>query len=135
MLAAVFAALALMAFWRFHGQSSEGARALTISRMNAVMDGLQNYAIDNGGAFPTTRQGLQALLTKPTVEPVPRNWRGPYLDDPRCLRDAWDMPLHYISPGGKDPFYDLWSDGADKREGGGGPDADILSWDLATMVP
>ena len=53
----------------------------------------------------------------------------------KYLNDAWDMPLSYISPGGKDPSYDLWSNGADKREGGEGADADIQSWDLATMSP
>jgi len=134
-LAAVFAGAALFVFFRFHGNSGEDARATTIERMNAVMEGLENYAIDNAADFPTTDQGLKALLARPKIEPVPRNWRGPYVDDPQSIYDAWDMPLHYVSPGGKSPEYDLWSNGADNREGGRDADADIQSWDPATMSP
>lgn len=134
-LAAVFAAISLAVFFRLHGGSDTDARVTTVMRMNTVMDGLRTYAIDNGAAFPTTDQGLQALVRKPETEPVPRNWRGPYVENPDSLRDAWGVPLRYISPGGKQRDYDLWSNGADNREGGDGADADIQSWDPATMSP
>ena len=135
LLAAVFAGAALFVFYTFHNSSGEDARVTTVENMNEVMEALRNYAIDNGADFPTTDQGLKALLARPADEPVPRNWRGPYLENPEAIYDGWGMPLHYISPGGKHPDYDLWSNGADNREGGRGADADILSWDLATMSP
>lgn len=134
-LAAVFAGMALLVFYRFHGSSGEDARVTTVTRMNTVIEGLQTYAMDNGAGFPTTNQGLKALLTRPETEPVPRNWRGPYVEDPACLRDAWGIPLRYISPGGKRSEYDLWSNGADNREGGDGANADIKSWEPATLSP
>ncbi|HUS80819.1 MAG TPA: type II secretion system protein GspG [Armatimonadota bacterium] len=134
-LAAIFAGATLLVFYRFHDGSGEDARRLTIDRMNTVMAGLESYAIDNAGGFPTTDQGLKALVGKPAAEPVPREWRGPYVRGPEALTDAWGMPLNYVSPGGKNKCYDLWSNGADKAEGGEGPAADIQSWDRATLSP
>ena len=113
-------------------------RRLTISRLEAAADGLTKYAIDNGGLFPTTEQGLGALLALPTSDPVPHNWCGPYLPEPESIEDAWCRRFHYVRPGGPaNPprSYDLWSLGADGAEGGAGPDADILSWDRATLLP
>jgi len=134
-LAAIFAGATLLLFYRFHEGSGEDARRLTIDRMNALMTGLQNFAIDNAGGFPTSDQGLKALLAKPTGEPAPRDWRGPYVSGAEVLSDAWGMPFNYVSPGGKTKCYDLWSNGADKAEGGEGPAADIQSWDRTTLSP
>ncbi len=113
-------------------------RRLSIGRLEAVADTLMKYAIDNGGRFPTTEQGLAALLTAPTAEPLPRNWQGPYLADVEMTKDAWGQEFHYVRPGGPaDPPrpYDLWSLGRDGVEGGEGPDADILSWERTTLLP
>ena len=113
-------------------------RQLTISRLEAITEALTNYGIDNGGQFPTTEQGLEALVSPPASEPLPHNWRGPYLDSSQMLKDAWDRRFHYIQPGGlADPPrpYDLWSLGADGTEGGEGAAADILSWDRTTLLP
>lgn len=134
-LAALLAGLALLAFFRYQGTADTQARTTTIRHMNAVMEGLRNYAIDNAACFPTTEQGLQALVRKPVAEPVPRNWCGPYVPGPEYLRDGWGVPLRYISPGGKQREYDLWSNGADNREGGTGVDADIQSWNRPSMTP
>ena len=111
---------------------------LSIHRLEVVAAALTKYAIDNGGQFPTTEQGLAALVTAPTAEPLPRDWQGPYLADVKVIKDAWGQEFHYIRPGGPaDPPrpYDLWSLGRDGIEGGAGPDADILSWDRTTQLP
>lgn len=134
-IAAVVAVLTLLATSRFAGNAGQGARAITIKRMEIVMDALERYAIDNGGRFPTTEQGLEALLEEPSTEPTPRRWRGPYIDDEQVLADAWDVPLCYVSPGNDRRLYDLWSNGADRAEGGDDADADVQSWDRATMIP
>jgi general secretion pathway protein G len=89
---------------------------------------LQMYRMDNS-RYPTTEQGLQALLVKPTIEPIPHNWKAEgYLSRPSL--DPWKNEYVYVSPGADGRPYDLFSLGADKREGGEGVDADISVWDL-----
>ena len=70
-------------------------RRLSINRLEAVGDALAKYALDNGGQFPTTEQGLAALITRPTTEPLPHNWQGPYLADAEVIKDAWGRSLKY----------------------------------------
>lgn len=135
LVAAIIVAVVLIVFWRVIGQPEEEGRRITIARMELVMDALERYAIDNGAVFPTTEQGLQALIKRPTTEPLPIRWRGPYLDDEQALVDGWGVPLQYVSPGGDGRVYDLWSNGADRREGGTGADADIQSWNRTTLIP
>ena len=131
-------AVCLVAVGYFVLRPTQGsdARSLTVVRLQAVGGALENYAIDNAGSFPTTRQGLRALLERPTGTGAPRNWRGPYLKDPGLLRDAWGQDFHYVAPGGGDPprAFDLWSSGADNQEGGQGTAADVNSWDRATYL-
>src|SRR6476469_4469237 len=63
----------------------------------AIQTALKLYKIDNF-QFPTSDQGLEALVTKPTLAPVPRNWKsGGYLET--LQRDPWDRPYLYMSPG------------------------------------
>jgi general secretion pathway protein G len=124
-----------MISWRFVGDPHEEARETTIERVATVSEALDLYAIDHGGAFPTTEQGLEVLVVKPTDEAAAARWRGPYIEDPELLIDAWGAPLHYVSPVSGDAPYHLWSSGADRAEGGEGADADIESWDRSTMVP
>ncbi len=134
-LAAIFAGVAISLFLRYNTGSGQDQRRITIDRIEMNIAALTNYAIDNGGSFPTGDQGLKALVEKPTTGPLPHNWRGPYVSDKRALRDAWDMPFHYVSPGDKRPEYDLWSNGADRAEGGEGPDADVQSWNRVSLAP
>ena len=134
-LAAVITAVTLAIFNQFHGVADGDARRVTIDRMMTLMDGLENYAIDNGGMFPTSDQGLEALRTCPTVKPIPHNWKGPYVDDRLPVTDAWGMPIQYVSPSDKDSCYAMWSSGADMSSGGDGPDADIESWERDSLVP
>ncbi len=112
-------------------------RRLTINHLEATADALAKYAIDNGGQFPTTEQGLKALLDSPAESPLPHNWRGPYLENREAIEDAWGREFLYVTPGPGDPPrpYDLWSLGADGAEGGEGPDADLLYWDRTTLLP
>jgi general secretion pathway protein G len=89
---------------------------------------LDAYRLDNG-RYPTTDQGIDALRSAPTVEPAPRNWRGPYLRR-EIPADPWGNPYQYVSPGEFNPHsYDRLSRGADGPPGGEGENADINSWD------
>jgi general secretion pathway protein G len=92
-----------------------------------VMQALKLYKLDNQ-RYPTTEQGLQALITKPTSGPPANGWKsGGYLD--RLPLDPWKNSYQYLSPGVRGEV-DVFSLGADGQPGGTGNDADIGSWDL-----
>ena len=136
-IVALLIALAFLLMRMWLGGSAGDQRRLTLDRLATSEDALAKYAIDNAGVFPTTEQGLAALLQKPSKPPQPRDWRGPYLARAEMLRDAWGRKFLYVQPGPGSPPrpYDLWSLGADGAEGGQGPKADILSWDRTTQLP
>lgn len=93
--------------------------------------GLDQYQLDND-YYPSTAQGLAALRERPSGEPIPRNWRGPYLRKAVPL-DPWGRPYSYKSPGEvNQASYDLLSLGRDGQAGGTGEDADITSWGTRT---
>jgi general secretion pathway protein G len=77
------------------------------------------------GRYPTTQEGLQALITAPTGIP---NWNGPYWKKNTLPKDPWTNEYKYASPG-QHGAYDLWSYGADGKEGGEGTNKDITSWE------
>jgi len=77
------------------------------------------------GRYPTTQEGLQALITAPTGVP---NWNGPYWKKNTLPKDPWTNEYKYASPG-QHGAYDLWSYGADGKEGGEGTNKDITSWE------
>lgn len=86
---------------------------------------LKLYRLDNH-VYPTTDQGLQALITKPTTNPIPPNWKnGGYLD--RLPKDPWDNDYRYLNPGVRSEV-DVFSLGADREPGGEGTAADIGNW-------
>ncbi|MEN9905081.1 MAG: hypothetical protein RLZZ555_1646 [Pseudomonadota bacterium] len=91
--------------------------------VNNLMQALKLYRLDNQ-RFPSSEQGLQALVSKPSSMPVPGNWR-PYLD--KLPNDPWGNPYQYLSPGLHGQV-DVLSLGADGQPGGEGRDADIGSW-------
>ena len=103
--------------------------AATKAQLTSLEGVLELYRMDNG-RFPTTEQGLAALVTVPTIDPVPRNYPpGGYLKDGRLPSDPWSEPYHYEMPGTNNPHaFDLWSFGADNAPGGEGVDADIGNW-------
>jgi general secretion pathway protein G len=95
--------------------------------IRAIEAALKLYKLDNY-TYPTTDQGLEALVTKPGGMPEPRQWKeGGYLD--RLPLDPWGFPYQYLSPGTQGEF-DLWSQGADGQRDGTGPNADIGNWQL-----
>jgi general secretion pathway protein G len=88
---------------------------------------LQSYYLDCG-VYPSEAQGLGALWEKPLLAPVPPVWNGPYLDR-RLPKDPWGNEYHYKNPGDNNLPFTIFSYGADGKEGGGGQDADIVSWE------
>jgi general secretion pathway protein G len=77
------------------------------------------------GRYPTTQEGLQALITAPSGMP---NWNGPYWKKSTLPKDPWTNEYKYASPG-QHGAYDLWSYGADGKEGGDAANKDITSWE------
>ena len=101
-----------------------GAR-VTAARtdVNNLMQALKLYKLDNQ-RYPSSEQGLRALVAKPTTGNVPPNWK-PYLD--KLPNDPWDHPYQYANPGVKGEI-DVYSFGADGQVGGEGNDAEVGSW-------
>jgi len=93
----------------------------------SLMQALKLYRLDNQ-RYPTTEQGLPALLAKPTAAPVPLNWKaGGYIE--RLQKDPWGNPYQFLNPGVRGDI-DVFSYAADGAPGGDGNDADIGSWNL-----
>ncbi len=91
---------------------------------------LKMYKMDNG-MYPTTPQGLKALIKKPTIPPIPQHYKpGGYLDVNKIPLDPWGHPYIYRSPGENGRPFEIISLGADGKVGGTGVDADIKSWEL-----
>ncbi|WP_042883457.1 type II secretion system major pseudopilin GspG [Cupriavidus necator] len=94
--------------------------------ISSIMQALKLYRLDNS-RYPTTEQGLAALVSKPTTEPVPNNWKGGgYLE--KLPKDPWGHPYQYLNPGVRGEI-DVFSFGADGQAGGSGNDADIGNWE------
>ncbi|CAN7666655.1 type II secretion system major pseudopilin GspG [Pseudoduganella sp. LjRoot289] len=119
----VLAALVVPKLLSRTGESKVAAAKVDIA---TVMQALKLYKLDNQ-RYPTTEQGLQALLTKPTTGPAANGWKtGGYLE--KMPKDPWGNPYQFLSPGVKGEV-DVFSLGADGQPGGAGDDADIGSWD------
>jgi len=111
-------------------------RQLDTARVNAARTQIKQlesalafYQMENG-RFPTSDQGLDALVHKPTVGPEPQNYRpGGYLEKDQLPLDPWGNAYQYRYPGQKNPHsFDLWSLGADNAPGGNGTDHDVGNW-------
>lgn len=93
----------------------------------SLMQALKLYRLDNR-RYPSTEQGLNALVNKPTLAPIPDGWKsGGYVE--RLPLDPWGKPYQYLNPGLRAEI-DVFSFGADGVAGGEGPDADIGNWSL-----
>lgn len=98
--------------------------------IKAIELALKMYKLDNG-MYPTTEQGLKALIEKPEIPPIPPHWKeGGYLDTNSVPKDPWGHPYIYRSPGDNGRDYEIICLGADGKEGGTGVNADIKSWEL-----
>lgn len=121
---AILATLVAPNVFRHVGTAMDATARSQIEMLGAALDA---YRLDNG-RYPTTQQGLQALVSAPSSDPRPRSWRGPYLRKDVPL-DPWNNAYVYRSPGEANPNgFDLMSYAADGRPGGEGDDADITSW-------
>jgi general secretion pathway protein G len=125
----ILGVLAALIVPRVVGRTDDAKIAAAKQDIASIMQALKLYRLDNG-RYPTTDQGLQALIVKPTTEPLPSNWKqGGYIERSGVPVDPWGEPYKYLSPGIKGEI-DVFSLGRDKANGGEGPDADIGSWML-----
>ena len=107
------------------GTARDATARSQIEMLGAALDA---YRLNNA-RYPTTEQGLAALQVRPTTDPVPNNWQGPYLRK-EVPTDPWGRAYLFVSPGEMNTNgYDLVSLGADGEPGGEGEDADITSWE------
>ncbi len=112
----IISALAAMVVPRLTGRTEQARIAIADSDINSnIATALKLYELDNGN-YPTTEQGLNALLSKPSSAPVPLSWNGPYLE--KRPVDPWKNEYKYKCPGAHNPTgYDLYSVGKDGVEG------------------
>jgi general secretion pathway protein G len=105
-------------------ERADDARATAAKTdVNNLMQALKLYRLDNQ-RYPTAEQGLQALIAKPSSNPIPPNWK-PYVE--KLPNDPWGRPYQYLNPGIKSEI-DVMSFGADGQSGGEGKNADVGSW-------
>ena len=124
---AILAVLAALIVPKVMSRPDEARVVAARQDIASLLQALKLYRLDNL-RYPTTDQGLAALVTRPSVAPVPPNWKpGGYLE--RLPRDPWGHPYQYLSPGLRGEV-DVFSFGADGTAGGEGFDADIGSWNL-----
>ena len=109
-------------------ERADDARSMAAKTdVNNLVQALKLYKLDNQ-RYPTTEQGLQALVSQPETTPLPLNWKaGGYIE--RLPRDPWGNPYQYLNPGVRGEI-DVYSFGGDGAPGGEGNDADIGSWSL-----
>ncbi|HWA37960.1 MAG TPA: type II secretion system major pseudopilin GspG [Burkholderiales bacterium] len=124
---AILAILASLIVPKVIGRPDEARVVAAKQDIATLMQALKLYRLDNN-RYPTTEQGLAALVAAPSTAPVPTNWKpGGYLE--RLPRDPWGNPYRYLNPGLRGEI-DVFSFGADGVAGGEAFDADIGSWAL-----
>lgn len=121
----ILGVLAALVVPRFMSRPDEARAVAAKSDIAQIMQQLKLYRLDNG-RYPTTEQGLEALVSRPTSGPAANNWKS-YLD--KAPVDPWGKPYQYLNPGVRSEI-DVFSLGADGVAGGEAGDADIGSWDL-----
>lgn len=123
----ILGVLAALVVPNIMGRPDEARVTAAQSDIRSISNALDLFKLDNFG-YPTTDQGLEGLVTKPSGSPEPKNWNPDgYLK--KVPKDPWGNEYQYLSPGAHGKF-DLYSLGADGREGGEGVNADINSWDI-----
>jgi len=124
---AILAILAALVVPRIMGRTDDAKRTAAKVQIRNIEGALQLYKLDNG-VYPSTEQGLKALVEKPSVGVIPKKWKlGGYL--PKLPVDSWQNPYKYLSPSPKGD-YEVISLGTDGEVGGEGINADIANWNL-----
>ncbi len=115
---------------RILGQEEKAKVEAAKVQIRSLENALSLFKLDNG-FYPTTDQGLDALIKKPESGRVPLKWRdGGYLQPARIPKDPWGKDFVYLSPGNEGREYEIVSYGADNEPGGEGNNADIQSWKM-----
>ncbi len=125
MVVVILAILAAIAVPKLMDRPDEARLVKAKQDIGAISSALQLYKLDNY-RYPNTDQGIEALVTKPTTEPEPKNWKQ-YLQ--QVPKDPWGNDYIYLSPGEHGDF-DLYTLGADGEDGGEGIDATIGNWNI-----
>lgn len=114
---------------RIMGRPDEARQVKAKMQIESIETALKLYKLDNG-TYPSTDQGLEALVTEPETPPLPRKWReGGYLEKGKVPVDPWENAFVYLSPGVHGDF-DISSYGADGVSGGDGKNSDINNWEI-----
>jgi general secretion pathway protein G len=122
---AIIGILATLIVPNIMGRPDEARATAAKHDVGTINQALKLYRLDIG-RYPTTEQGLKALVERPTSEPIPQNWKtGGYLSS--VPKDPWGNAYHYSNPGTRGEI-DVISYGADGKPGGTGTDADIGNW-------
>lgn len=125
----IIGVLAALIAPRVINRAEEAKVSETKVQIRNIETALKLYKLDNG-RYPSTEQGLEALVEKPTTGTLPKNWReGGYLEKKRVPVDPWGGRYIYLSPGVHGD-YDIISQGADNAKGGEKFDKDIESWNM-----
>ena len=125
----ILALLAALVGPKIIGRSDDAKIADAKVQIRNIETALKLYKLDNS-VFPATEQGLQALVAKPTVGTIPKNYKAEgYLENKQLPKDPWGNDYIYLSPG-EHGDYDLCSYGADSAKDGEGKAADICNWNM-----
>jgi general secretion pathway protein G len=125
----ILGVLASLIVPRIMSRPEEARRIKARVDIQSLETALKLYNLDSGD-YPTTEQGLQALIDPPATGMLPTKWRdGGYLEKRKLPKDPWGNDYIYLSPGTQGDF-DLISYGADGELGGEGKDVDIVNWEL-----
>jgi general secretion pathway protein G len=125
----ILSLLASLVLPRMMGRTEEAKRQTAEVQIRSLENALALYYADNG-TYPTTEQTLKALVEKPSIEPLPQKWKGPYLEKGILPKDPWGKDYIYLSHGVHLPEFDLLSYGKDGVQGGDGEFADIENWNI-----
>ncbi|WP_100640960.1 type II secretion system major pseudopilin GspG [Marinobacter salexigens] len=111
------------------GRSDQAKVTIAETQLKNLAGALDMYRLDNSH-YPSTQQGLDALVSRPSGSPEPKNWNPDgYMKS--LPKDPWGNEFEYVSPGREGP-YDLYSKGSDGQEGGDDDAADISVWNIGT---
>lgn len=114
---------------RFLDRQVDAKISLASTQMRQLEQALELYRLDNG-RYPTTEQGLGALVREPSTGPTPRRYPPGAYVSAKLIRDPWEEDFQYEIPGEHNAHaFDLFSYGPDGKQGGDAVNADIVNWD------